>query len=214
MFKYTRWSSSMHLLRMVVMRHVLACVCFTLAVLANPTQCYADPITPDMYPITPDIWNEFSFVQVGVQARGCSPVDTAGLACIPGSDSVFLGAPAWTYTAPADGATLRVTDAFNSGDAFLVLDFGSLLGVTPIVAPGSSCGSDPDACFANASMSHNTFLLSPGAHSLTITPIEVQQPGAAYLRVEPVPEPESLLLLFFGVLVSGLRLRWIRATGS
>jgi hypothetical protein len=186
-------SRSKRLIRENAVHGRLIYLIFALAIMVLPQICFADPITPN-------IWNEFSFVQVGVQARGCSPADPSGLACTPGPDSLFIGAPSWTYTAPPQGSLLKVTDAFASGDAFLVLDLGAVLGTTPGVPPGFSCGSDPDACFSNPAISHNQFFLQAGAHSITITPIVVQQIGAAYLRVDPVPEPPSLVLLCFGSL--------------
>ena len=69
-------------------------------------------------------WLEFAFSDVGNAATGCYPNDSSGPTCIPGSGTptTFLGAPPWTFTAPAVGATLTITDAFESGDRFLVQD--------------------------------------------------------------------------------------------
>src|SRR3954465_12259086 len=59
-------------------------------------------------------WNEFSFSGPGSNAKGCAPADPAGAACAPSSagNSQFIGVPPWTFTAPSDGASLTVTDAF------------------------------------------------------------------------------------------------------
>ena len=63
-------------------------------------------------------WNEFSFAGPGSNAKGCAPADPGGAGCAPSSagNSQFVGAPPWTFTAPSDGATLTVTDAFLGGD--------------------------------------------------------------------------------------------------
>jgi hypothetical protein len=59
-------------------------------------------------------WIEFSFFATGSAARGCSPADAGGPGCGPssGGNSVFGSLPPWTFTAPAGGANLTVTDAF------------------------------------------------------------------------------------------------------
>jgi hypothetical protein len=124
-------------------------------------------------------WQEFRFVGVGTPATGCT-ADT----CAPSSagNSVFAPDPPWTFTAGTRGVKLTVTDAFNLGDRFEVFDSGVSLGQTSPVPAGGDCGSDPVACLASAS--NATFLLGPGAHSVTITP--TASPfgfGAAYFRI-------------------------------
>jgi hypothetical protein len=55
-------------------------------------------------PITPGgPWNEFSFGGVGSFAKGCAPADPGGPGCTPSSagNSHFVGAPPWTFVAPA-----------------------------------------------------------------------------------------------------------------
>ena len=83
-------------------------------------------------PILSDVWYEFGFTDVGVDATGCDPADPAGAFCIPssGTPTVFLDAPPWTFLASAAGATLTVTDAFLSGDQFELFDFGASIGLT------------------------------------------------------------------------------------
>jgi hypothetical protein len=63
-------------------------------------------------------WIEFSFFATGSAARGCSPADAGGPACAPssGGNSVFGSLPPWTFTAPAGGANLTVTDASAGSD--------------------------------------------------------------------------------------------------
>lgn len=123
-------------------------------------------------PITPGgPWNEFSFAGAGSFAKGCAPADPSGSGCVPSSagNSHFVGAPPWTFVAPSDGATLTVTDAFQKGDAFQVLDLGNPIGSTSAVPTNSaSCGNDPVPCLADPTVSHGVFDLGPGAHSITI----------------------------------------------
>lgn len=140
-------------------------------------------------PITPGgPWNEFSFAGAGSFAKGCAPADPSGLGCVPSSagNSHFVGAPPWTFVAPSDGATLTVTDAFQKGDAFQVLDLGNPIGSTSAVPTSSaSCGNDPVPCLADPTVSHGVFDLGPGAHSITIKALASPfQAGAAYFRVD------------------------------
>lgn len=140
-------------------------------------------------PITPGgPWNEFSFAGAGSFAKGCAPADPSGPGCVPSSagNSHFVGAPPWVFVAPSDGATLTVTDAFQKGDAFQVLDLGNPIGSTSAVPTNSaSCGNDPVPCLADPTVSHGIFDLGPGAHSITIKALASPfQGGAAYFRVD------------------------------
>ena len=140
-------------------------------------------------PITPGgPWNEFSFGGAGSLAKGCAPADPTGPGCVPSSagNSHFVGAPPWTFVAPSDGATLTVTDAFQKGDTFQVLDLGNPIGSTSAVPTNpASCGSDPVPCLADPTVSHGVFDLGPGAHSITIKALTSPfQAGAAYFRVD------------------------------
>jgi hypothetical protein len=133
-------------------------------------------------------WNEFSFGGTGSLTRGCAPADPGGSGCVPSSsgNSHFVGAPPWTFVAPSDGLTLTVTDAFQKGDIFEVLDMGVSIGSTSTVPTDpASCGSDPVPCLADPTMSHGVFQLGPGPHSITIK--ATTSPfggGAAYFRVD------------------------------
>jgi hypothetical protein len=152
---------------------------------------------------------EFSFTEAGVGARGCDPADPMGEFCIPssGTPTIFLDEPPWTFTAPTGGATLLVTDAFETGDQFEVLDFGTPLGFTSVPTPGFDCGDDPVPCSMDPTVSSAVFLLGAGDHSITIAPL-IAQPlgGAGYLRVTQtqIPEPWELPLLAIGLLALGL----------
>lgn len=140
-------------------------------------------------PIGADIgglWLEFSFTTTGTNARGCMPADPGGLSCTPSAagNSKFADAPPWTFTATQGAVLLTVTDAFLFGDQFRVLDSGTALGVTPAVASGGGCGSNPEVCLTDARSSSRTFGLGPGSHSITIRPVATVGQGAAYFRVD------------------------------
>ena len=97
----------------------------------------------------------------------------------------LIAAPPWTFTVPSDGATLTVTDAFQAGDTFQVMDNGNPIGGTSAVPTSGSCGSDPVPCLADPSVSHGVFNLGPGAHSLTIKMLASPfNTGAAYFRID------------------------------
>ena len=104
-------------------------------------------------PVTLGEFQQFAFSSAGTGATGCDPADPDSPFCIPsgGTPSSFLGAAPWTFAAPA-GATLQVTDAFNSGDRFQIFDFGVSLGLTSAPANGVNCGDDPAVCLATPGM--------------------------------------------------------------
>ncbi len=133
-------------------------------------------------------WNEFSFNATATFAKGCAPADPAGAGCSPSSagNSHFVGAPPWTFVAPSDGATLIVTDAFQKGDIFEVFDNGNSIGSTSsIPVNATSCGSDPEPCSTDPTVSHRIFELPAGPHSITIkAAASPYQQGAAYFRVD------------------------------
>lgn len=135
-------------------------------------------------------WIEFAFTGTGSSATGCSPADPGGPSCAPssGGNSVFGGSPPWTFTAPAGGATITVTDAFLRGDQFDIFDNGNPIGTTSAPATTGSCGDNPDPCLADPQVSHGVFSVGAGAHSITIkakaSPFGA---GAAYFRIDQAP---------------------------
>jgi hypothetical protein len=159
------------------------------------------PRAAEAAPIVTGVWYQFSFTEVGVDARGCSPADPAGLPCTPsaGTPTSFAPEPAWTFDIGPGGGELVVTDAFLYGDSFAVFNFGVLLGSTPLVAQDGGCGSDPVVCAADPLASTGIFALAPGLYSLTIQPTAVVSAGAAYFTVtQQVPEPGLLALTMLG----------------
>jgi hypothetical protein len=164
-------------------------------------------------PIPLNTWLEFAVSDPGVGATGCDPDDPNGPFCIPsgGTPTQFLDAPPWTFSAPASGASLRVTDAFESTEQFEVFDFGVSVGLTspPAATAIVDCGDDPVVCFGTAGMSRGTFALASGSHSITIVPT-LSLGGAGYFQVvaAAVPEPGGLALLALGLAgIAALRFR-------
>lgn len=157
-------------------------------------------------PIAFDTFGQFAFDGVGNEATGCQPADPAGPFCLPsgGTPTVFLDAPAWTFSIGAGSTILTVVDAFLGLDRFEVFDFGVSLGLTSAIPAGGApadCGDDPVVCLADAGMSKGFFALGAGNHSITIR-LAQGDVGSAYLHVAEaaaVPAPATLALLLGGL---------------
>jgi len=155
-------------------------------------------------PITIGQWYEFGFdPSTHPFAAGCLPADPLGVPC--GNTeigSVELDSPPWTLTALLP-VQAQFTDALLAGDSFSIFDFGALVGSTPVVPPDGFCGLDTNICFANPAVSHASFDLAAGPHSLTVRVQEAQIQGEGFVRLLVVPEPSYLglvaALLGFGV---------------
>jgi hypothetical protein len=120
-------------------------------------------------------WHGFVFDGVESQPYCTDAVP----ACIP---------PPWTFASGGAGSVLRVVDGFLAGDMFDVYDGDTYLGSTSTVPTGPQCSSDPDACFADPSMSSGVFDLGPGSHAVTI--VVSASPfgtGLAFVRVDHLP---------------------------
>ena len=136
-------------------------------------------------------WYEFQFGTPTDFAVGCT-------SCTPSSglNSVFADAPAWTFSGPA---AFTVVDAFIAVDRFNVYDNAVLIGATSAAAGSDPGLSDPALALLNLAYSRGIFNFGAGDHSITIEHIAGVS-GAAYFRVDSVPEPMTLLLLGFGLL--------------
>jgi uncharacterized repeat protein (TIGR01451 family) len=129
-------------------------------------------------------WQEFSFTEPGIPARGCQPADPGGAACYIYPNAEAAGPPPWVLSVPSEGAILRVTDGANSGDVFDVYDFGNWIGRTSAANTGEGC-FDPNECFQNPAISSGEFPLAAGQHSITIVPSASPYGfGAAFFRVD------------------------------
>jgi len=137
-------------------------------------------------------WFEWSFFEFPFIAFGCPPADPlAPFPCTPstGTPTVFADIPPYTFTCPASGCTLTVTDAFNQGDQFVVFDFGLPIGLTSIVAlTNIQCApnnTDPEDCLLDPNSSSGVFALAAGPHSISFLPtiVALSPGGAAYFKV-------------------------------
>jgi len=172
----------------------------------------------DAGPVAPGVWYEFSFLGGVMAATGCSPADPDGLFCCPsvGTPTIFADALRWTFTAPAEGATLRVQDAFDLNDQLQVFDFDVSLGVTSRPPGEGFCGTSVANCILLGA-SRGTHLLGAGDHSITIQLVA----GAGRARFvrwdrghDPIAVPNPGAGLFALVGIAGALARgWRRGQG-
>jgi len=168
--------------------------------------------SPTYGDLLPSIWYEFGFDPDHFPiASGCQPDDPAGVPCRPGIGTVNLDAPPWTFVSPT-AVDFTITDGFLAGDSFDVLDFGVLVDSTPSVPlSGHSCGLDPRICVVDPEMSHDSFFLPAGSHSITVSVNAAQILGEGFFQFEPVPESSTALLLTSALFVICCG-RWIASS--
>ena len=163
------------------------CSRLLLALLASCCPAFAGTISPNT-------WYEFGFdPNHSPFVAGCQPADASGVPCRPGIGTVSLDTPGWTFTS-STAVAFTTTDGFLEGDFFDVFDLGTLIGSTPAVSvSGHSCGLDPLVCVADTQMSHASFLLPAGSHSITVFAHSAQILGEGFFEFTAVPEPSSFL---------------------
>jgi len=135
------------------------------------------------------VWN----TNIKPEATGCSPSDPDGVvpcdAVSLGRNSIYAATPPWHYEAPDAGAVLTVVDTASSGDQFEVFDNNVSFGFTSPARGDADCpvpeGGDPGVCLEQPGMSFGTFVLGPGAHSITIKPVTGSFVGVGYFRIAP-----------------------------
>ncbi|MCB1622966.1 MAG: PEP-CTERM sorting domain-containing protein [Pseudomonadales bacterium] len=103
--------------------------------------------------------------------------------------------------AAGETAALRVTDAFLSGDQFLIYNYNPIFGTLGLTSSPTSFGDSTtsyDVAFADSRWSSGQWLLGAGAYSIrglaTLSPFGG---GAGALRVDriSVSEPSALVLI-------------------
>jgi len=151
-------------------------------------------------PIVTGLWYTFGFA-----GTGSALVNGTGF----GLGNIGVVAPDAPWTINLAGPfQLIVTDGFLGGDRFELFDFGVSLGLTSLVSStaGVDCSNAVLACLANPGISHGTFLLGAGNHSITGTvPISPFNGGAGFfiIRAVAVPEPGSLALIALALGILG-----------
>jgi len=151
--------------------------------------------------VAPGVWYEFAFdPNHSPLASGCLPAGPSGVPlCRVGVGATFLDTPPWIFMASTP-VLFKITDSSLSGDFFDVRDFGSAVASTPAVALFANCGVDPNICFADPLISHTSFVLPAGAHSITIFVHPAQIEGEGFFRFDAVPEPSTVWLLGSGLM--------------
>lgn len=106
----------------------------------------------------------------------------------PSAQPVFNreGPFTWNHATPS---LFSITDDFCTGDVFRIYDFGVNLGATSTPTIIGHCARvGPDVAFDDPKYSSGTFLLGPGAHSITIeTIVNPFNGGQGWIKVDSAP---------------------------
>ena len=155
-------------MRVAMLMVVTGAACFAQGLAAPDTNCNPSVDPPVSGGCT---WYNFYLVPNGT----ASGTTTAGSSFH--NYYANAGNPPWTITT-AVPTVLRIVDGGHQGDTFAVFDNGVALGQSSAVPidVNHSCandptgsGTDPTACWSDPLMSHGTFQLAPGSHSITIS---------------------------------------------
>lgn len=110
------------------------------------------------------------------------------------ADFTISGLPVFNREGPytwesATRTALSITDDFCTGDQFRIYDWGVPIGDTSVPGVSGSCSSvGPVAAFEDPIYSSGSFLLGPGAHSITIQVIvKPLNFGRGYIKVDSAP---------------------------
>jgi hypothetical protein len=160
-------------------------------------------------PIQVGSWSQFFSDPSNNPPFAAACLGASELQCPPVTDAMPLDSPPWTFAASSP-VRLTITDLHLPGDRFDVFDFGTLIGSTPSVSFANvSCGFDPNSCLADPLVSHAAFQFSAGPHSVTVLVVPAELNVEGVFRIDPVPEPTTLV--FWGTGAAGLGLaRWRR----
>jgi hypothetical protein len=117
----------------------------------------------------------------------------------------------YTFTLSND-STLKVTDAYRTGDRFQIFNSGSSLGFTSLpIASAVDARDDYDLSYSDARWSSGTWVLGAGSYSITgLTTVSPFGGGDGALMVSSgvpgVPIPAAGLMLLTGLAgFAGLR---------
>lgn len=181
-------------------KQLMAAALAAAAVIATPAQATSVALAAD------GSWTEFNVDSFLAQDFGTGWIDED----YAGDGSAL----SFTFTiAKGSVGQLTVVDAGFAGDTFSVTNFGSTIGATSAVAPGTSAGSTEfsfDAALANPTYSNGVFTLAAGTYSISGSLLQSvfdsdlgtdldATDGAVRLSISAVPEASSTALMFGGL---------------
>lgn len=189
-------------------RRLAFAACAFTAVCAAPTHAATLALDAD------GLWHEFTVDAAIARSGGLEWVQSDTLAAGYGEALSFT----FTIGAGSTGMLTVVDNAF-AGDRFAVTNGGVLLAYTSAVGAQTIDSAplefDNDAALANPSFSSRVLSLGAGSYTIggslvqslllsDLTPLNATT-GALRLQVSAVPEPASVLTMFGGLALLGLR---------